>query len=147
MNRRTFRSHYCLLAALLVFTFGLQPANATDVPISGSYEVIQKTDLGSQTKILMRLRLTNSGRNSLYVREVLLSDFAHPASGGPLTPSITLHPGTSEETLQNFVIPRLQFDQWQRGVRPRAVLELETTAGAKITLAIRLEHVPARKGE
>ena len=147
MNRRTFRSHYCLLAALLVFTFGVQPANATNAPISGSYEVIQKTDLGTQTKILVRFHLTNRSQSSLYVQEVLLSDFGHLPIGGPLTPSITLQPGTSEETLQEFVIPRLQFDQWQRGARPRAVLELETTAGAKITQAIRLEPVPAKKGE
>jgi hypothetical protein len=147
MRHRTLLDHYCLTAALLVFVFGAQPANATNASISGSYEVLRETGLGSQEKVLVRFHLTNHGQGPLYLQEVLLSDFAHPSSGGSLTTSITLHPGTSAETSQEFVIPRLQYDQWQKGLHPRAILELKTAKGARITQAIRLERVPARKGE
>jgi hypothetical protein len=63
MNHRTFLNHYCLSVALLVFTFAVRPANATSIPITGSYELIQKTNLGSQTKITVRFHLTNRRRN------------------------------------------------------------------------------------
>jgi hypothetical protein len=146
MNHRTFR-HCCISVAVLLFTFAVRPANAASVPISGSYEIVQKADLGSQTKILVRYHLTNRGQSSLSVQGVLLSDFAHPPNGGPLKPPVTLSPGASGDISQELVIPRLQFDQWQRGVRPRAILELQTAAGARATQAIRLGRVAARKGE
>jgi hypothetical protein len=125
----------------------VRPANATSIPITGSYELIQKTNLGSQTKITVRFHLTNQGLNPLYLQELLLSDFGHPPSGQLLTPSITLPPGTAEETSQEFVIPRLEFDQWQKGVPPRVVLQLKTTTGTNITQTIRLVRVPAGKGK
>jgi hypothetical protein len=147
MNHRTFRNHYCLAALLLVLILGVQLANASSVPISGSYEVIQKTDLGSQTKILLRFHLTNLGQSPLSLQQLLLSDFGHPPSSVSIAPSITLPPGTSKETSQEFVIPRLQYDQWIRGVLPRAVLELRTATGARITQAIRLQQVSSGKAQ
>ena len=53
----------------------------------------------------------------------------------------------TEETTQEFLVPRLQFDQWRRGVLPRVVLNLQTAAGARITQAVRLDRIPARRGE
>lgn|SRR5208337_3230339 len=147
VNHRTSRNHYCLLVACLLVAFASQFAQAANLPISGSYEVIEKTDLGSQTKITVRLHLTNHGQGLLYLQQVLLADFAHPSNGGPRTSSIALNPGTSEDATQEFVIPRSQFAEWQRGLRPRVLLQLQTATGARITQVIRLDRVPARKGE
>jgi hypothetical protein len=147
MNHRTFYNHYCLGVALLLFTFGAQPANAANLPISGTYEVIQKTDLGSQSKVVMRFHLTNRGQAPLLLQALSLSDFGHRPGRAPLATSITLPPGSSEAISQSFVIPRLQFDQWKMGASPRVVLELQTTIGTRITQAVRLERVPAGKGE
>jgi len=147
MNRRTFRNSYCLSVVLLLFIFGVRPAIANDVPISGSYEVVQKNNLGSQMKILVRFHLTNRGRSPLSVQGVLLADFAHPPSGGAFPSPVILPPGTPEVISREFVIPRLQFDQWHSGLRPRAVLQLQTGAGASFTQAIRMECVSTGKGE
>jgi hypothetical protein len=133
--------------ALLLFTFGAFSATVATAPISGSYEVIQNTGPGSQTRVLLRFHLTNHGVTSLSLRRLLLSDFSHPPTGVSLTPPVALPPGVTRETTQEFSIPRLQLHQWQKGVLPRAVLELETTSGARTTLAIRLDHAPAREGE
>src|SRR5271166_6606676 len=138
VNHRTSRNHYCLLVACLLVAFASQFAQAANLPISGSYEVIEKTDLGSQTKITVRLHLTNHGQGLLYLQQVLLADFAHPSNGGPRT---------SADATQEFVIPRSQFAEWQRGLRPRVLLQLQTATGARITQVIRLDRVPARKGE
>ncbi len=147
MNHRILRNHYCLAVTLLLFGLVTHCANASNIPVTGSYEVIEKTDLGSRTKILLRLYLTNHELGVLYLQRVFLWDFATPPSGGRRTSAIALPPGTSEETTQEFVVSRLQFDQWQRGLLPRVVLDLQTATGAKITQAIRLHPVPARKGE
>lgn len=147
MKHRKTR-HYCWLSlALLLFTFGALSAGATATPISGSYEVIQNTGLGSQTRVQVRFHLINNGTSLLYLRRLLLSDFSHPPSGASLTQPLALRPGATGETTQEFSIPRLQLDQWKKGVLPRIVLELETTTGARTTLAIRLEHAPVKEGE
>lgn len=146
MNR-TFRNSYCLSVFLLLFIFGVRPAIANDVPISGSYEVVQKNTLGSRTKILVRFHLTNRSQSPLTVQGILLSDFGYPPSGAPLAPPVTLSPGTSQEILQELVIPRMQFDQWQKGHSPRAILQMQSSKGTRITQAIRMVRVPAGKGE
>jgi hypothetical protein len=147
MSHRTFRNRSCLSVVLLLFVFGMRPAHASDIPVSGSYEVIQKTDLGSQAKVLVRFHLTNHGTAPLSVQEVLLSDFAHPPGGGPVSPPVLLPPGISEEVSQELVIPQLQLDRWRRGLLPRVILELRTASGARISQAIRLEQVSAGKGK
>lgn len=147
MNLWALRNHLCRAAVLLVFTFGVCSANGANSPVSGTYEIVQKTDLGSQTKLLVRFHLTNTGPSPLSLQEVLFSDFAQPPVGGTITPSITLPPRTPEVISQQLVVPRLQYEQWQRGVLPRAVLEMKTSTGARVTQAIRLAHVPAGKGE
>ncbi|MFZ0774667.1 MAG: hypothetical protein WCA49_00890 [Candidatus Sulfotelmatobacter sp.] len=147
MNHRTFRRTRGLVVIFLLLALGTQCASAANVPISGSYEVLEKTNAGSHTKILLRLHLTNHGQGLLYLQKILLWDFAHPPSASPRASSIALHAGVSEETTQEFVIPRLQFDQWQRGLRPRVVLGLQTATGTKITQAIRLDRVAGKRGE
>lgn len=148
MNHRTYCNYQCcLVVALLLFTFGAQPANAAGLPISGAYEVIQKTDLGSQTKVLMRFHLTNHGQAPLLLQALSLSDFGHQPGKAALATAITLSPGSSQAISQSFVVPRLQFDQWKMGAQPRVVVELQTTKGARITQAVRLERIPAGKGE
>src|SRR5208282_2829223 len=142
MNHRTFYNYCgCLVVALLLFTFDVRPAHAANLPISGAYEVIQKTELSSQTKVEMRFHLTNRGQAPLMLQALSLSDFGHPPGKASLATSITLPPGTSVAISQSFVIPRLQFDQWKMGANPRVVLELQTATGTRITQAVRLERI------
>jgi hypothetical protein len=147
MNHRTFCNCYCLGVAILLFTVCALPANAATLPICGTYEVIQKTDLGSQTKVVMRFHLTNHSQAPVVLQALSLSDFGHQPGNAPLAASVTLPPGGSQVILQSFVISRMQLDQWKMGAYPRVVVELQTTAGARITQAVRLERVPAGKGE
>ncbi len=147
VNHSISRCSCVLFLTLLLCAFAAQGATAGSVPVSGSYQVLRKTSLGSQTKILLRLHLTNRGQVVLYLQGILLWDFAQPPGGAHHASLITLPSGTSEDTNQEFVIPRLQFEQWRRGLRPRVVLDLRTATGARITQAIRLDRIPARGGE
>lgn len=146
MNHRMFCNRYGLILALLLTMCAL-PANAANLPITGAYEVIQKTDLGSQTEVVLRFHLTNHGQAAVQLQALSLSDFGHHSGKTPLVASITLPPGGSQVISQSFVIPRLQFDQWKMGSLPRVVVELQTSTGARITQAVRLERVPDGKGE
>jgi hypothetical protein len=143
----TFRRAPTLILAGLVFAFGCRFANAANLPLSGSYEVIGKTIVSSRTKVLLRLHLTNHGPGPLVLKNILLWDHPHPPSAGAGRFAITLNSGSTEETTQEFVVSRGQFEQWQRGLRPRVVLELRMPTGARMTQAMRLDRIPARKGE
>lgn len=154
MNNRIFRRDHVLVLFLVLLAFPCLRANAANPQISGTYEVMGKSNSGPQTKVVLRLHLTNAGPNLLYVQSVLLWDFGHAPSGGPGRPAIALPSGAQKEMTQQFVVPSTQFEQWQKGVRPRVVLNLQTAKGSKVTQAIRLTRVPAnmanfhgRKGE
>lgn len=147
MNYRTLQTFSRLITIFLLFGLGALQAATDAAPISGSYQVISKTDLGSHMKVLVRLEFTNHGQGALVLQEVLLSDFAHPSTGSPHTSSITLRPGIPEKTTQEFVIPRAEFEQWLRGVSPRVILQLQTATGVRTTNVVRLAGVSFRKGE
>lgn len=147
MNHPTYYISRCLLVALLLSIFGVHIALAAGVSISGSYEVIEKTDLGSQMKVVVRFHLTNLGQEPVSLRGLVLSDFAYPHTQASHSGAVTLSPGTTADITQEFTIPRAEFDQWHRGLRPRVILELKTATGAGITQPVRLEHALAKKGE
>jgi len=146
-SRLKLRAVASLIVVPLLFGFGTQSAEAAQARVSASYEVLGKTNVGAGIKILLRFRLTNGGPGPVYLEKILLWDFAEPPNGGPCAPAIEIPAGTSQETTQQFVIPRVQFVQWQRGLRPRVVLGLRTARGEKITQAIRLDRIALRKGE
>ncbi len=147
MNDWTFRCARVLAVPMLLLALGAGGANAANLPMSGSYEVVGKTNVGTQAKVLLRLHFTNHGQAPLHLQKILLRDFAQPPSAPNGRVSITLNSGNTEETTQEFVVPRRQFDQWRRGMLPRVVLNLQTAAGARITQAVRLDRIPARRGE
>lgn len=149
MTHRAFLDRLRCVLALFLFVFASGPARAANVPILATYtyQVVTKASAGSQTKILMRLQLTNSSRTSLFLQDVLLADFAQPPCKAQLPVSLTLRPDTPEEITQQFVIPRAQLDQWQHGVHPRMILVFKTAKGETIKQTIRLQGVAARSGK
>ncbi|HTZ45973.1 MAG TPA: hypothetical protein VMH20_00170 [Verrucomicrobiae bacterium] len=122
-------------------------ASAANPAITGSYQVIQTTDLGSQIKVTLRLELASHGQTPVNVVGLLICDFAHAAVGGRQTAAITLRPGISTELTQQVIIPRAEYEQWQRGVRPRVLLKLQGSAGVSFTQVVRPSHVAVGKGE
>lgn len=147
MNPLKTNNRFWFMFVFILLVSCLDIASAANPQITGSYQVVQKTDLGSQVKVLVRLELTSHGQASVSVVGFLISDFAHPAVGGRQTPAITLRPGASTELTQELVIPRTEFEQWQRGVRPRVLLKLQSSTGTTFTQVIRLSHVATGKGE
>ena len=140
-----FIRKFCLFAIWLL-AFGAEYASAAPA-ISGSYEIASRSNTGSRTRVVLRLHLTNNGENSFLVQRILLCDFGERPAAGPSASVITLQPYVTEETTQEFVVPRSQVEQWRRGLPPRIVLTLKAGKGRTISQAIRLEHISAGKGE
>lgn len=137
----------------LVFVFGLlilavpfsDAAGASR--LSGSYQVIQKTDLGSQTRVRLQLRLTNHGANELRIQRVTLWDFSHAYRGGTQTLAIVLRADSSAGMTQEFTIPRAEYELWTRGGRPRLVVEVQSSRGRTVAEPVRLDREFKGKAE
>jgi len=147
MNSAIFsRGKFCLLVAMGLLMGTAPFCHAGDVgKVSGSYEVLQKLNVGSQTRLRLRVRLTNHGQNDLNIQRFTLQDFSHAVRGGSQACALSMGAKTSLETTQEFMIPRANYELWQRGTRPRLVLEAQGPSGHKITEVVRLDPVPGRK--
>jgi hypothetical protein len=141
MNRKILHTCTRLMIVVGVLVFVLGVARATDSNFfTGSYEVVQKTDLGSQTQVRLQLHLTNRGQHDIHIQRLTVWDFSHPTKGGSRASSIIIHALTSVDTTQEFTIPRSEYELWNRGTRPRIVLEVQMPDGHKTAQVIRLDR-------
>jgi hypothetical protein len=147
MKPQETNHRFWFVLALILSGCCVSIASAANPAITGTYQVVQKTDLGSQVRVSVRFELTSHSRAPVSVVGIVISDFAHPAVGERQAPAITLSPGASTELTQQLVIPRSEFEQWQRGVRPRVLLRLQDSTGSTFTQVVRPSHVAAGKGE
>ncbi len=145
----------CLTVAAL-FSVGIQFAAGSNAPlVSGSYSVMQNKAHGSQVQIRIRIRihLTNHGPSDLSIQRMTLWDFSHPDQGGSRACALTLRAHAAADTTQEFIVSRSDYQQWQKGFRPRFVLEMAgpgNAAGksaAKSTVVVRLDRSSGQEGE
>jgi hypothetical protein len=134
-----------VVAALLALA-QLASAGTASV-VSGTYQVVQKTNLGSQTQIRMRIHLVNQGAKNLSIQRVTLWDFSHPDKGGTHACALTLRAHASVETTQEFTIRRPEFELWRKGLRPRLVLGMAAPARTKSTAVVRLERLAGQEAK
>lgn len=106
--------------------------------LSGTYRVLEKTDVGSQTRVRIQLRLTNREARQLHIERFTLWDFSHPHQGGTRPCAVVLNAGASVETTQEFLIPHAEYELWARGTRPRLVVEVESSHGRTVAQPVRL---------
>jgi hypothetical protein len=129
----------------------LPSALARNAPlVSGSYQVVRSTILGSQEQIRMRIHLVNRGPASLAVQRMILWDFSHPAKGGTQVCTVALRAHSSAVTTQEFTIQRSEYELWQRGLRPRLVLEVAAPGGSArlhSKTVLRLDREPGQEGK
>ena len=147
MNRSTYRIIWSLCTGLFLSFLIAPAASAAGVSISGTYEIIQKTDAGPLVKVEVRFHLVNQQPNAMTLLGVLLSDFGYPSAKDTLAVPVILPPGASQDVTQEFVIPHAQYDQWRRGLKPKVILTLKTATGIKTNEALRLSRVSAGKAE
>lgn len=133
---------------------GIQFASASNAPVvSGSYSVVQNRTFGSQVQIRVRIHLMNHGPSDLAVQRMTLWDFSHPDKGGSHACALTLRAHASADTTQDFIIPSSDYQLWQRGFRPRFLLQVAGPGNSvgrptvKSTVVVRLDRSSGREGK
>lgn len=141
--RRTY--HHLLLVAGV---FSLPFAQAVAVPqLSASYRVVEKADRGDTTRVRLQIHVVNRGVQGFRVRRMTLWDFSHPAKGGTQNCSLAVPAGKSADTIEEFTIPRAEYELWKRGAKPRLLLDTLTGDRRPSTVVLRLDHISSGKAE
>jgi hypothetical protein len=136
----------CSLVAIAGL-FILTQTQASDLSrVSGSYRVVEKTALGAQTRVQLQIHLTNHEKGELHIQRFSLWDFSHPEKGGRQAVSIVVRSGGSVSATQEFILPRAEYELWNRGTRPRLVLEIGSPGGRTTTKVVRLERISSGRG-
>jgi hypothetical protein len=116
-------------------------------PITGSYTILQHTARGSQTKIQIRIRLVNHGSSDLSIHRIVPWDLSHPQRVASHACALTVRAHSSLETTQEFIIRRPEYQLWQRGLRPRFLLELSPGGAGRRTIVVGLDHVSPQEAK
>ncbi|MFZ0201789.1 MAG: hypothetical protein WB523_07525 [Candidatus Sulfotelmatobacter sp.] len=142
MNHNYLLFSNCRFVMAVLFALGVQSALANDAPlVSGSYQVVQSKNLGSQSQIQMRIHLVNHGSSDLAIQRMTLWDFSHADKGGTSPCTVPLRAHSSAETTQQFTIRRSDYQSWKKGFRPRLVLQIAGPGRAKNRTVVRLDRI------
>ena len=142
MKRRIFRICDYLLVVGGMFMFATRFAQASDVSqLSGSYQVMRKTEVGSQTQVRLQLHFANHTQRDLHIQRLTLWDSPHLDKRGTQKCSLIVSAGASVDTTQEFIIPRSEYRQWSHGARPRLLLEVQTPGGHTATEVVWLDRI------
>lgn len=121
---------------------------ASSIPaVTGSYTVLQHTARGSQMEIQIRIRLVNPGSSDLSIQQISPWDLSHPQRAASPACALTVRAHSSLETTQEFTIRRSEYQLWQRGLKPRFLLELSPGRAGKRTLVVALDRVSRQEAK
>jgi hypothetical protein len=127
-----------LLSLALLIALSALGTGATTI-ISGSYRVVDTTDLGTDVRVTLSIRLTNPGDSLLFVSKVGLLDLTPAAHGtGEVPVSVNIEPNSSSSFNQDFTIPKAAYELMEKGVRPRLILQVQPAGAAETKLTISL---------
>ncbi len=133
---------------LALFALGVQSALAKNAPlVSGSYQVVESKDLGSESQIQIRIHLVNHGSSDFSIQRMTLWDLSHADKGGTSACAVALRAHGAAETTQQFTIRRSDYQSWQRGFRPRLVLQVAGPGRAKGKTVVRLDRISGQEAK
>ena len=146
MNYENFRTcvRVAVIAGLLLMGAAISLATGA-FKVSGSYQVLQKTDMGAETRVRLQIHLINRGQSGVRIQRLTLWDFPHPRRGQSRTSVIVVPAGGSADTIEEFTIPRSEYELWRRGTQPRLVVEAQTAERRSVTEAVRLARLSTGK--
>jgi hypothetical protein len=129
------------LVAAALFLSSVPLAFANSAPqVSGSYNVVQETALGSQQQIQLRIHLVNHGASGLSIQRMTVWDFSHPDKGGTRACAIALGAHASADTTQEFTIRSADYQMWKKGLQPRLVLQVAGPGNTRSKIVVRLDR-------
>ena len=90
-RRRIGTLAYCGL--LLLLALGIHPPHGVaGQTVAGTYKVTETTDLGTQVRVTLEIRLMNASEDKLFVTQVRLRNFLRPGRSADEPGGVILEP-------------------------------------------------------
>ena len=156
MNSRKFIASLVCCALVSLFALGIcSPRGVAGQLVSGVYKITQTTDLGTEVRVTMQIRLMNASDDRMFVTQVLQNDvdglvrrlreFLPHGKATDEPVNVILEPHGSSEFTQEFTIAKQEYELWSRGARPHLGLKVQVAGGAETTITIPLMQRPGSR--
>ena len=141
LRTRAFTLVFQSLALLLTLSVYQMQAAAAPV-INGSYKVVDTTDLGTDVRVTLNIRLTNPGDAELFVTQASLRGVPPFEQSGEAAVSVILDAHGSSRFTQQFTIPKTEYDLLHKGVRLYVSLKVQAAGGDETIVTVVLMRRP-----
>ncbi len=146
MNSRKFIASLVCCALVSLFALGIcSPRGVAGQLVSGVYKITQTTDLGTEVRVTMKIRLMNASDDRMFVTQVRLREFLPHGKATDEPVNVILEPHGSSEFTQEFTIAKQEYELWSRGARPHLGLKVQVAGGAETTITIPLMQRPGSR--
>jgi len=146
MNSRKFIASLVCCALVSLFALGIcSPRGVAGQLVSGVYKITQTTDLGTEVRVTMQIRLMNASDDRMFVTQVRLREFLPHGKATDEPVNVILEPHGSSEFTQEFTIAKQEYELWSRGARPHLGLKVQVAGGAETTITIPLMQRPGSR--
>lgn len=147
MNWGKTRISNFLLSITALTLVSISAGAASEPPrLSGWYRIVHQEETGGQARVRLQIHLVNALSHDLRIQRMTVWDMSHPTKGATQACSLVIRAGGSVEMIQEFMIPRAEYDLWRRGARPRLVLEIATPIGRPASEVVHLDRASEGKG-
>lgn len=140
-------SRFFHLAALTLILLCLvtMAVRAAGNEVVGFYRVEQTTDLGSQVRVTLHIRLVNNTAQELAITKVALHDMQQRGGQAEVAAWARLEPRGATSVDNEFVISRAEYASWNRGVHPSLQVAFQPAGGREVVRTVALRPLPARR--
>ena len=146
MNSKRFISALLCSGLVSLLALGIcTPRTVAGQVVSGVYKVTETTDLGTQMRVTLHIRLMNAGNDRIFVTQARLHGFLHPGKHEDKPAGVILEPHGSAEFTQDFIIAKQEYELWSKGERPRLGLRTQVAGAGETTMTIALMQLPGSR--
>ena len=146
MNSRKFIAKLVYCGLVLLLALGIcSPRGVAGQILSGVYKVTETTDLVTQMRVTMHIRLMNAGGDRIFVNQARLRGPLHPGRSEDKAVGVILEPHGSAEFTQDFIIQKQDYELWSKGELPHLGLRMQVSGAAETTMTISLMQLPGSR--
>ena len=142
-KRRHQLSRFAVAGLFLLITGFAQAALVSH--LSGTYQIMDTADHGTDTQVRLQVSLVNHGLKDLQIQRIALWGSAHPSPEAMTASVITLRAVSSVTTTSEFLIPTSDLRLLTRGTPLRLLVTVEDLEGRKTTELVQLDRISAGK--
>jgi hypothetical protein len=112
----------------------------------GLYQVVEKTDCGSDVNVVLQLELFNHGSNDLQIEYAALASPHHVQGNWKTMAGIRIDAHGSQTITEEFTVPRREYERWQKISPPKLVLDTITGRGERHIETVLLDNRGGQEG-